>query len=167
MTSDRNSISTFRLPSTPSSIAVAAAFIAHLEAKGCSPNTLRAYAFDLNHFDRFLQRASLRWERLTGGQAVEFLLFLRSTPARFKGHRPGARLSAASVNRILAAIASFYEWAQLAEHFEGRSPFERVQARSTFSARPSSAVSHRYSAAVNDAASAARTGGETTSSSAD
>ena len=96
----------------PTSIVVASDFLAYLEAKGCSPNTVRAYAFDLRHFDRFLQRASLRWDRLTTGQAVELLLFLRSTASKLKGRRSAqARLSPASVNRILAAIASFYEWA--------------------------------------------------------
>jgi integrase/recombinase XerD len=135
MAVNRDSVPSFRLPSGPTSIMVASDFLAYLEAKGCSPNTVRAYAFDLRHFDRFLQRASLRWDRLTTGQAVELLLFLRSTASKLTGRRSAqARLSPASVNRILAAIASFYEWAQLAGHFHSRSPFERVQARSSFTA---------------------------------
>lgn len=129
------SVGPYRLPPRPASIAVASGFFAYLEAKGCSPNTIRGYAFDLRHFDAFLQRSSLRWQDLTTGQAVELLLFLRSTPSKRTGRRSGhVRLSPATVNRILAAIASFYEWAQFAEHFDGRSPFERVRARMAFAA---------------------------------
>jgi integrase/recombinase XerD len=130
---NRDSVASFRLPSGPASIAVAPEFLAYLEAKGCSPNTVRAYAFDLRHFDTFLRRSSLRWETLTTGQAVQLLLFLRSTQCKLRGRRSGSTpLSPASVNRILAAIASFYEWAQFAGHFHSRSPFERVQGRSSF-----------------------------------
>jgi site-specific recombinase XerD len=35
-------------------IAVVAGFLRYLSARGCSPNTLSAYAHDLLHFYRFL-----------------------------------------------------------------------------------------------------------------
>ncbi len=41
-----------------------AAFLRHLAARDYSPNTLIAYAHDLQHFWRFLTSAGLPWERL-------------------------------------------------------------------------------------------------------
>ncbi len=41
-----------------------AAFLRHLAARDYSPNTLIAYAHDLQHFWRFLASAGLTWERL-------------------------------------------------------------------------------------------------------
>lgn len=133
MTADLELTSKCRLPDLPESIAVVSEFLRYLEAKGCSPNTVRAYAFDLRHFAGFLERSSVNWDELTKGRAVELLLFLRSIPAKRRSvPSTGARLSPATVNRILAAVASFYEWAQLAGHFDSPSPFERVQARASF-----------------------------------
>jgi integrase/recombinase XerD len=133
MTADLEITSKCRLPDLPESIPVVSEFLRYLEAKGCSPNTVRAYAFDLRHFANFLDRSSVRWDKLTKGRAVELLLFLRSIAAKRRSVQfSGARLSPATVNRILAAVASFYEWAQLAGHFESSSPLERVQARTSF-----------------------------------
>jgi integrase/recombinase XerD len=133
MTADPEITSKYRLPDLPESIPVVSEFLRYLEAKGCSPNTVRAYAFDLRQFAGFLERVSVNWDKLTKGRAVELLLFLRSIPAKRRNvPSSGARLSPATVNRILAAVASFYEWAQLAGHFDSSSPFERIQARTSF-----------------------------------
>ena len=40
-------------------------FMRHLRARGCSPNTLSAYAFDLLHFMRFLQEHQLTVQEFT------------------------------------------------------------------------------------------------------
>jgi integrase/recombinase XerD len=116
--------------SSPFPIAILPHFFAYLSGKGCSPNTVRAYAFDLRHFQEFLRQTSIDWRRLTTGQAVELLLYLRATRTKRRGMRSAhEHLSPATVNRILAALASFYSWAQFTGHFAQRSPFDPVQAR--------------------------------------
>jgi integrase/recombinase XerD len=112
------------------SITLLPQFLAHLDAKGCSPNTVRGYGFDLRHFEEFLRKSSIDWRKLTTGQAAELLLYLRAPRTKRRGMRTAhERLSPATVNRILAALASFYAWAQFTGHFVLRSPFEPVQAR--------------------------------------
>jgi integrase/recombinase XerD len=116
--------------SDPFSIAVLPEFLAYLDGRGCSPNTIRAYAFDVRHFEAFLRHVSLDWQKVTTSEAVELLLFLRAIPSKRRGTPSlGERLAASTVNRILAAITSFYEWAQLAGHFKSHNPFARVPAR--------------------------------------
>ena len=72
-------------------------------------------------------------------RAVDLLVHLRATPARRRGQprtpvlaisegvptaAPG--LSAATVNRALAAVSSFCDWATLAGRFDGLNPIARV-----------------------------------------
>ncbi|MFD9467004.1 hypothetical protein [Streptomyces sp. NPDC060027] len=38
---------------------------------------------------------------------------------------PGSLLAPATVNRILAAISSFYDWAVVAEEYDGDSPMQK------------------------------------------
>ena len=117
-------------------------FLAHLAARGCSPNTVLAYGYDLGHLWRFLGAARLRWEALTPERAVDLLLHLRTTPARRRGQprtpvlatdegtpTGPSGLSAATVNRALAAVSSFYDWTILAGRFDGRNPIARVADR--------------------------------------
>ncbi len=114
-------------------------FLAHLAARGCSPNTVLAYGHDLGHLWRFLGAARLAWDALTPERAVDLLAHLRATPARRHGQPrtpalatqegvpaspPG--LSAATVNRALAAVSSFYDWAILAGRSGGPNPITRV-----------------------------------------
>lgn len=94
-----------------------------LEARSCSPNTLSAYAHDLLHFYRFLDREGLPCEGFTPRASLRFLEYLRSVPSRRRVQRlsptivstdvegrPFARLSAATVNRAFATVSSFYEY---------------------------------------------------------
>lgn len=118
---------------------VAADFLAHLAARGCSPNTVLAYGHDLGHLWRFLGAARLAWDTLTPERALDLLAHLRATPARRRGQPrtpvlatqegvpaspPG--LSPATVNRALAVVSSFYDWALLAGRFDGPNPITRV-----------------------------------------
>jgi len=120
-------------------VPVAGDFLAHLAARGCSPNTVLAYGSDLGHLWHFLDAAKLGWEELTPKRAVDLLLHLRATPARHRGQprtpvlassegapagSPG--LSPATVNRALAAVSSFYDWAILAGRFGCPNPIARV-----------------------------------------
>ena len=67
-------------------VPVAARFLAHLAARGCSPNTVLAYGYDLGHLWRFLDAARLDWGQLTPERAVDLLIHLRATPARRAGN---------------------------------------------------------------------------------
>jgi len=120
-------------------VPVAGDFLAHLAARGYSPNTVLAYGSDLSHLWCFLGAARLCWDLLTPEIAVELLAHLRTTPIRRRGQpttpvlathdgipadAPG--LSPATVNRALAAVSSFYDWAILAGRFSGPNPIARV-----------------------------------------
>ena len=120
---------------------VAGQFLAYLRASGCSPNTVRAYGHDLTHLSAFLVEQGLDWRALTPARAVDLLIHLRNKRSRGRGpgYRPSlatiegeraiARLSAATINRTLAAMSSFYEWARATGRFVGPGPLVRVHDR--------------------------------------
>jgi integrase len=117
-------------------------FLRHLGARGYSPNTLAAYAYDLLHFWRFLALERLTYAEFRPPHALELLAYLRQVPTRQPAQRlglglctvdareaagrdggpprehwsgaPGGpsarRLAPATVNRVLAAVSSFYEY---------------------------------------------------------
>jgi integrase/recombinase XerD len=120
---------------------VAGQFLAYLRASGCSPNTVRAYGHDLTHLAAFLVEQDLDWRALTPARAIDLLIHLRSKRSRRRGpgYRPSlatiegervtAGLSAATINRTLAAVSSFYEWARATDRFDGPGPMVRVHDR--------------------------------------
>src|SRR2546426_9276105 len=96
-------------------IVVVSGFMRHLRARGCSPNTLSAYCFDLLHFMTFLQEQRLTYQEFRPPHALLFLEYLSVLPSRRQAHRLAlvlstttdagtstTRLSPASINRILA-----------------------------------------------------------------
>lgn len=97
-------------------------FMRHLSARGCSPNTLSAYAHDLLHFFRFLNKEGLTHDEFTAARSLAFLEYLRGVPSKRWVQRlspallvtvdgePATRLSAATVNRVFATVSSFYEY---------------------------------------------------------
>ncbi len=106
----------------------------YVAARGCSPNTVVSYAYDLLHLWRFLAQRSLEWSEIRPTTSLELLEFLRAEPAQLRVQRFGLatvdatgspRLAPATVNRILTGVAAFYEWAIVAGLFEGRHPIER------------------------------------------
>ena len=120
-------------------VPVVARFLSHLAARGCSPNTVTAYGYDLGHLWRFLDQARLGWKSLTPVRAIDFLAHLRATPARRRGQPLGPVLatsqgvpagprclSASTINRALAAVSSFYAWASTAGLSDGPNPITRV-----------------------------------------
>jgi len=119
------------------SVAVVSGFLRHLAARGCSPNTLTAYAYDLRHLWTFLVEQQLAWDEFRPRHALGLLEYLRSAPSRSPRQRlaltvatrdasgPGIRLAPTTVNRALAAVASFYEYTLLAGLFEASNPIER------------------------------------------
>lgn len=72
------------------------AFLRQLMLKGVSPATLRAYAYDLLSFYRFMDAAKLSISKLARRHAIDYITMLR-------------RISAAprTINRRIAAIRSF------------------------------------------------------------
>jgi integrase/recombinase XerD len=109
-------------------------FLSHLTDAGYSPNTVCAYAYDLRHLFRFLEQQALGWNDFRPSTALEFLAYLRRVPS----HRPAQRLgltvateqgrllSAATVQRVLAAASSFFDWAIAAEQYTaGENPMQR------------------------------------------
>lgn len=120
-------------------VPVVARFLSYLAARGCSPNTVVAYGYDLGHLWRFLDQARLDWEGLTPVRAIDLLIHLRATPARQRGQPRGPVLatsegvpagprclSASTINRALAAVSSFYSWASTAGLSDGPNPITRV-----------------------------------------
>lgn len=104
-----------------------AAFLRHLVARDCSPNTVSAYAHDLLYLARFLAERGWQFVAFTPARSLEFLEYLKAQPNRRQRRRlqpvlcqvqvdggvaPG--LAATTINRILAAVSSFYDFHLLA-----------------------------------------------------
>ena len=84
------------------------AWLSHIE---CSPNTVRAYASDLKAFWTFLGARGASWEQPSLELLGEFTAWLRQ-PAKNIVMLPSARShrSTKTVNRMLTAVAGFYEY---------------------------------------------------------
>jgi len=102
---------------------VVSQFLHHLSARGYSPNTISAYAYDLLHFTQFLSQQLLTFEGFTPAHSLAFLDYLSRVPSRRPAQRMGlvlctttengrstTRLSPPTINRIFAAVSSFYEY---------------------------------------------------------
>lgn len=109
-------------------------FLSHLTDSNYSPNTVSAYAYDLAHLARFLDQQAIGWNDFRPSTALEFLGYLRRVPSQRPAQRLGLTvatergrlLSPATVQRILAATSSFFEWAIAAEQYTvGENPMQR------------------------------------------
>src|SRR5205085_6945214 len=74
-------------------IPVVAGFLRYLRTRGCSPNTLSAYAYDLLHFMLFLKEQQLTYQEFTPPHAFQFLEYLSTIPSRKQARRLGLVLS--------------------------------------------------------------------------
>jgi len=118
-------------------VEVVSGFLRSLAARDYSPNTLVSYAYDLRHLWRFFDRGGLTWEEFAPRHALALLEYLRSVPSRRPRQRmtltvamvdadgPATKLAATTVNRILAAVSSFYEYAIMAGLFDRLNPIEK------------------------------------------
>lgn len=119
------------------SIEPVSGFLRFLAARECSPNTLVSYAYDLRHLWRFFAERGLSWDRFAPPDALALLEYLRAVPSRRPRQRmtltvatldadgPATKLAGTTVNRVLAAVSSFYEYLILAGRLEGANPIEK------------------------------------------
>lgn len=110
-------------------IPIVSGFLRHLRARGYSPNTLSAYAYDLLHFMTFLDKQHLSYQEFTPARSLVFLEYLFTLPSRRQAQRlalvlctteqgsPATSLAPATINRIFAAVSSFYEFLIVSEQF--------------------------------------------------
>ena len=89
-------------------------FLAHLTAIERSPNTVRAYAHDLRDYFAFLDSRGLEWSGVCLEDLGRFVAWLRLAGDGQVTLLPwvAGSVSAATVNRKLSALASFYEFHQ-------------------------------------------------------
>jgi integrase/recombinase XerD len=96
-------------------------FLQSLTARGCSPNTVMAYAHDLRRFYLFLRASQLDVEHFTARYSLDFLAYLNGVRRRHVGRAPATpalvtdSLAPSTINRILAAVSTFYEYLILTE----------------------------------------------------
>jgi hypothetical protein len=94
-------------------------FLDHLMDAGYSPHTVCAYGYDLRYLLVFLAGEALDWREFQPATALRFLGLLRRLPSRRPAQRLGMAVATAqgrllvpaTVQRVLAATSSFYEWA--------------------------------------------------------
>jgi integrase/recombinase XerD len=89
-------------------------YLGYLTAIERSPNTVKAYAHDLKDFFVFLTLRSLDWREVRLEDVGEFVAWLRLPPAGWTGKvlvlpSVDAQVGAATVNRKLSAVSSFYQ----------------------------------------------------------
>ena len=87
-------------------------FLAYLTDIGRSPNTVKAYAFDLKDYWGFIGFRGLDWREARLEDVGEFVAWLQLPPAGRSGAvavlPSAAQVTAATVNRKLAAVSAFY-----------------------------------------------------------
>ena len=88
-------------------------FLAYLTGIGRSPNTVKAYAFDLKDYWEFISFRSLDWREARLEDIGEFVVWLQMPPAGRAGEvvvlpSVTAHVGASTVNRKLAAVGAFY-----------------------------------------------------------
>lgn len=105
-----------------------ARFLEFLVAKDFSPNTVRAYAFDLVKLYRFCESRGWTVQDFSAARATEFLIWLRAQSSRRPAQRlgidavpksGGRALSGRTCNRILACVSTFYEFLISTERYSG------------------------------------------------
>ena len=96
-----------------------------------------SYAYDLRHLWRFFAERDLSWDRFGPPDAIPLLEYLRAVPSRrprqrmsltvatIDGGVPATKLAGTTVNRVLAAVSSFYEYLILAGRLDRANPIEK------------------------------------------
>jgi len=108
-------------------VADVAGFLRLLTVRDYSPNTVRAYAHDLQKLFQFLHGRGWTVDEFTPARAVEFVEWLRTRSSARKAQHldldltvgGGRLLSAKTCNRVLAAVSSFFEFLISVERYRG------------------------------------------------
>ena len=103
-------------------------FLCLLAVRAYSPNTVRAYAYDLQKLFLFLDESGLSVDEFTPARAMDFLGWLRLVSSSRKAQRlelgvvaeSGRLLSAKTCNRVMAAVSSFFEFLIVSDAYVGR-----------------------------------------------
>jgi len=114
-------------------------YLNHLYAIERSTNTIRSYASDLRFFSDYLEEAGLPWTAVTGETLGYFVAYLRRSHVVTAGRRKGELIqrSEKTVNRAMAAVASFYKFMALSS---GDRTYERLSAHAQIRYRPIATV---------------------------
>jgi len=80
-------------------------YLSYLHHLGRSPNTVRAYAHHLQAFSEFLQEENRDWTTLSLIELAKFVAWLRRVNSAGSKSR-----SDTTINTVLAAVGSFYEY---------------------------------------------------------
>ena len=87
------------------------AYLSHLQALDRSPTTIRTYATSLKLWFEFLDAVQLAWDEARAEHVSRFVAWLRAPADNVVVLEGGsARRSAATVNKHLAALFSFYDY---------------------------------------------------------
>lgn len=119
-------------------------FLGHLETRRFSPATVRAYAFDLVCWARFLEERAIKTGEVTAMDLFDWIDW-QSAPMPTTGKivaitaRRGA--AAASVNRRVAAVRAFYEFMVMTGELT-RNPVPSGRRASGLRARPRGMLGH-------------------------
>ncbi len=104
-----------RLEGSWADVEIANAFLAHLEVRGFSPATVRAYAFDLLNFGRFLEEKKLGVIEVVPTDLFEYLDWQtkakRATGAKVVRLADRRGPAPATMNRRIAAVRGMFEYA--------------------------------------------------------
>jgi site-specific recombinase XerD len=80
-------------------------YLSYLHHLGRSPNTVRAYAHHLQAFSKFLCEEGRDWTTVSLSELAKFVAWLRRD-----GSAGGNSRSDTTINTVLAAVGSFYEY---------------------------------------------------------
>src|ERR1700730_19274192 len=80
-------------------IPIASEFLSYVSLRGCSPNTVLAYAYDLAHLWRFFEAGGLSWDQLTPQRSPELLVYFRALPSNRRDGAAGPVLATAAASR--------------------------------------------------------------------
>ncbi len=106
-------------------------FLTYLESIERSPNTIRVYAFHLKLFWEYLRDAHLEWTEVGFRALADFIPWLRAPrPGVVSFDEQEAVRTESTINAILDAVISFYDYHQRAETV-GDIPLYRSQAFTT------------------------------------
>jgi hypothetical protein len=100
-------------------------YLSYLHHLGRSPNTVRAYAHHLQAFSKFLCEENRDWTTLSLTELAKFVAWLRRVSSS-----NGKARSDTTINTILAAVGSFYEYQdRLGDRHQVQSPKHNLRPR--------------------------------------